>query len=132
MFFSGLSDTGGVGLGLSIAREIINLHGGEIIAASSKVRGLSQSAGQRGYRNKIFIGTSRKNHCNHKDNAVKSSDKNISVQENWMGGKISDLEKVPIKIGTIIIVRYAIGSRDIPDYYMRRTTYCDNKRKSTS
>lgn len=85
-----------------------------------------------GYRNKIFIGTSRKNHCNHKDNAVKSSDKNISVQENWMGGKISDLEKVPIKIGTIIIVRYAIGSRDIPDYYMRRTTYCDNKRKSTS
>ena len=84
------------------------------------------------YRNKIFIGTSRKNHCNHKDNAVKSSDKNISVQENWMGGKISDLEKVPIKIGTIIIVRYAIGSRDIPDYYMRRTTYCDNKRKSTS
>lgn len=84
------------------------------------------------YRNKIFIGTSRKNHCNHKDNAVKSSDKNISVQENWMEGKISDLEKVPIKIGTIIIVRYAIGSRDIPDYYMRRTTYCDNKRKSTS
>lgn len=34
MFFSGLSDTGGVGLGLSIAREIINLHGGEIIAQS--------------------------------------------------------------------------------------------------
>ncbi len=29
-----LSDTGGVGLGLSIAREIINLHGGEIIAQS--------------------------------------------------------------------------------------------------
>ena len=29
-----LSDTGGAGLGLSIAREIINLHGGEIIAQS--------------------------------------------------------------------------------------------------
>ncbi len=30
-----LSDTGGVGLGLSIAKEIINLHGGEIIAQSN-------------------------------------------------------------------------------------------------
>lgn len=30
-----LSNTGGVGLGLSIAKEIINLHGGEIIAQSS-------------------------------------------------------------------------------------------------
>ena len=30
-----LSDTGGVGLGLSIAREIINLHGGEITAQSN-------------------------------------------------------------------------------------------------
>ena len=38
-----------------------------------------------------------------------------------MGGKISDLEKVPIKIGTIIIVRYAIGSRDIPDYYIEKS-----------
>lgn len=30
-----LSDAGGVGLGLSIAKEIINLHGGEIIAQSN-------------------------------------------------------------------------------------------------
>lgn len=30
-----LSDTGGVGLGLSIAKEIISLHGGEIIAQSN-------------------------------------------------------------------------------------------------
>ena len=30
-----LSDTGGVGLGLSIAREIIHLHGGDIVAQSS-------------------------------------------------------------------------------------------------
>ena len=69
-----------------------------------------------GYRNKIFIGTSDKKAWGSKDIRAKCSYKNLLVPEDQEWPEISDSEKVPIKIGEVIIVRYAIGGRDIPDY----------------
>ena len=60
---------------------------------------------------------------------AKCSYKNMfkSEAQGWPG--ISDTEKVPIKIGKVIIVRYAVGGRGIPDYSAGGRLLCQQKRR---
>lgn len=59
---------------------------------------LSENSYNIGYRNKIFIETSRKTPCNHKDKVEKCSDKNLPIPEDGVCPEIPDSEKVPIKM----------------------------------
>ena len=60
---------------------------------------------------------------------AKCSYKNLLKPEGKEQLEISDTEKVPIKIGKVIIVRYAVGGRGIPDYSAGGRLLCQQKRR---